>query len=155
MTYLLRTKPQGERRAITGITRAGHSAWTPTEERVQRAHRYTKKKRVRRVPLAPRYVVTDAIDPHALIHAVDEVSGVVGNLRAPDVARLKAMDGTKATTTISKALAVGDPVRVRSGPFIDHPGIIETILDNTATINVQIFGRPTPATMPLEWLDPL
>ena len=154
-THLLRTTPQGERKAIQGIERAGVKAWTPTEDRVKRAYRHGKKKRVITVPLAPRYVIVETANPHRLIHEVEQVSGVVGSLREPDVARLKAMDGAKAETIIGKTLAVGDHVRVRSGPFIDHPGVIETILDNTAKINVQIFGRPTPATMPLEFLDPL
>ena len=154
-TYLLRTKPQGERKAIDSLTRIGHPAWTPTEERVLRASRHAKRKRIVRYPLAPRYVVAEADNPHLLAHEIDEVSGVVGALRTPDVARLRAMDSTRAETTIGKALAVGQHVRVRSGPFIDHPGVIETILDDTATINVQIFGRPTPATMPLEYLDPV
>ena len=155
MNTLLRTKPQGERKAIDGLTRIGHQAWTPTEERVMRSHRYSKKKRTVRYPLAPRYVITNAPDPHLLAHEIDEVSGVVGALRSRDVDRLRAMDGSKAETVLHRSLVVGQRVRVRSGPFIDHPGLICTIDGGTATINVQIFGRATPATMPIEWLDPL
>lgn len=154
-TSLLRTTPQGERKAIDGIKRAGLNAWTPTEDRVKRAYRHGKKKRVITVPLAPRYVIVETDNPHRLIHEVEQVSGVVGSLRSHDVARLRAMEGAKTEIVLGKTLAVGDHVRVRTGPFIDHPGIIESILDNTAKINVQIFGRPTPATMPLEFLDPL
>lgn len=154
-TYLLRTKPQGEAKAISGLTRCGHVAWTPTEERVLRASRHSKRKRVVRYPLAPRYVITDAADPHACIHDVEEVTGVVGALTSPDVARLRAMDGTKAETIISKALAVGQQIRVRSGAFIDHPGTIEEIDGDRAKINVYLFGRTTPVTMPLEFLDPV
>lgn len=159
-SYLLRTKPMGEAKAIAGLTRHHHTAFTPVEQRVMRASGRTKRKRVVLYPLAPRYVVAEMADPFAAVHQVDEVTGVVSTagqtaLRAADVARLRAMDGSKAETVLHKALAVGQQIRVRSGPFIDHPGVIDLIDGDTATINVQLFGRPTPATMPLEWLDPL
>ena len=154
-TYLLRTKPQGEAKAINGLTRCGHQAWTPTEERVLRASRHSKRKRIVRYPLAPRYVIAETADPHGLIHEVDEVTGVVGALRRPDVARLQAMDGQKAETIIGKTLAVGQQIKVRSGPFIDHAAIIDEIDGANAKINVYMFGRPTPVTMPLEYLDPV
>lgn len=153
--YLLRTKPQGEAKAIAGLTRCGHVAWTPTEERVRRASRHTKKKRIVRYPLCSRYVIAETDRPFDAVHQVDEVSGVVGSLRSPDVARLKAMDGQKAETVISKALAVGQQIRVRSGPFTDHSALIEEIDGDQARINVYLFGRPTPVTMPLAFLDPL
>jgi len=154
-TYLIRTKPQGEAKAISRVTRLGLIAWTPTEERVSRVSRHSKKKRTRQIPLCSRYVITETDNPHGLIHEVEEVSGVVGALTSPDVARLRAMDGTKAETIISKALAVGQQIRVRSGAFIDHPGTIEEIDGDRAKINVYLFGRPTPVTMPLEFLDPV
>lgn len=155
MTYLLRTKPQGEAKAIAAIKRAGLDAWTPTEDRVKRAYRHGKKKRVVTVPLAPRYVIAETDSPHRLIHEVEQVSGVVGSLRSPDVARLRAMDGAKAETIIGKSLAVGQSIRVRTGPFTDHSAIIDEIAGDQAKISVYLFGRPTPVTMPLEFLDPL
>lgn len=214
-TYLLRTKPQGEAKAIAGLTRCGHVAWTPTEERVRRASRHTKKKRIVKYPLTPRYVVADfadqpdgectkckgtgsvlvevtAAEDLALARAhkpiprtrcrrcdgqgqvfgrsggvpwqdlidINAISGVVETagqsaIRSRDVARLKAMDGQKAETVISKALAVGQQIRVRSGPFTDHSALIEEIDGDQAKINVYLFGRPTPVTMPLAFLDPL
>lgn len=154
-TYLLRTKPQGEAKAITGIERAGYRAWTPTEDRVKRLYRHSKKKRVVSVPLAPRYVIAEISDPHALIHAVDEVSGVVGSLRDRDVDRLRAMD-TKATTiTIGKSLAVGQQIVVRDGPLREHCSTITAIDGHDATITLDILGTATPVTMPLEYLDPV
>lgn len=153
-SYLLRTKPQGEKKAIDGIARCGHKAWTPTEERVLRASRHAKRKRIVRYPLAPRYVVAETANPHDLVHEVPEVSGVIGALRSPDVARLQAMDATRAETIICKALAVGQQIRVRSGPFVDHPGVIDEIAGSHARISVSLFGRPTPVTMPLEYLEP-
>ena len=155
MGTLLRTTPQGERKAIAAIERTGIRAWTPTEDRVKRLYRHSKKKRTITVPLAPRYVIAETNNAHHLIHEVEQVSGVVGSLRDRDVDRLKAMDGAKAETTLGKSLAVGQAVTVTDGPFRDHPGIIEAITGNNATINVQLFGRPTPATMLLEFLDPV
>lgn len=154
-SYLLRTKPQGEKKAIDGIVRCGHRAWTPTEDRVLRASRHAKRKRIVRYPLAPRYVIADTDRPHELVHDVPEVSAVLGALRSPDVARLQAMDGSRAETIIGKSLAVGQQIRVRSGPFVDHAAIIEDIAGDQATISVHLFGRPTPVTMPLEFLDPV
>jgi len=153
--YLLRTKPQGERKAVDGIIRCGHTAWYPTEERVMRSHRYSKKKRIVRYPLAPRYVIAEATDPHGLIHDVAEVSGVVGSLREPDVARLQAMNAQKAETIIGKSMAVGQPIVVRDGPFREHRSTIDAIDGHDATIKLDILGKATPVTMPLAFLDPL
>lgn len=155
MKHLLRTKPQGEARAIAGITRSGHQAWTPTEERTLRAHRYSKKKRTVKYPLAPRYVVTDAANPHALIHAIDEVSGVVGLLKPRDVDRLHAMEAREAETVISKALKIGQPVEVVSGPLSGWRSTLDGIDGSTARITVDLLGKATPVTMPLEYLDPV
>lgn len=155
MSYLLRTKPQGEARAIAGITRAGMSAWTPVEERVLRAHRYSKKKRVVKYPLAPRYVVTDATNPHSLIHAIDEVSGVVGLLKPRDVERMRSMEGERASTVISKALAAGQAVEVIKGPLSGWRSKIDAIDGNTARITVDLLGKATPVSMPIAYLDPL
>ena len=154
-TSLLRTTPQGERKAIDGIKRAGIRAWTPTEDRVKRAYRHGKKKRVITVPLAPRYVIVETDNPHRLIHEVEQVSGVVGSLRSHDVARLKAMEGAKAETIIGKTLTVGQPIIVRDGPFREHRSVIDGIDGNNATIRLDILGKATPLTMPLAFLDPL
>lgn len=161
MTSLLRTTPQGERKAIQGIERAGVRAWTPTEDRVKRAYRYSKKKRTVTVPLAPGYIIVETDNPHRLIHEIEQVAGVVGSLREADVARLRGMpeiakDPKKASNLVhNKTLAVGQSVTVLKGPFRHHPGIINVIDGKNATLDVSLFGRPTPATMPLEWLDPL
>ena len=153
-TSLLRTTPQGERKAIQGIERAGVRAWTPTEDRVKRAYRHGKKKRVITVPLAPRYVIVETDNPHRLIHEVEQVSGVVGSLRSHDVARLRAMEGAKAETVLHKTLAVGQPIIVRDGPFRDHSSIIDGIEGKNATIRIDVLGKATPVEIPLDWLDP-
>ena len=153
-TSLLRTTPQGERKAIAGIERTGLKAWTPTEDRVKRAYRHGKKKRIITVPLAPRYVIVETANPHHLIHEVEQVSSVVGSLREPDVARLKAMDGAKAETIIAKSLAVGQAVTVRDGPFRDHASVIHGIDGANATIRIDVLGKATPVEIPLDWLDP-
>jgi len=155
MSTLLRTKPQGEAKAIKGMSRIGHDAWTPTEERVLRASRHAKRKRVVSYPLAPRYVVTNAANPHLLAHEIDEVSGVVGALRTADVARLRAMDGAKAETVLHKSLAIGQPIIVRDGPFREHTSVIDGIDGANATIRLDILGKQSPVTMPLAFLDPL
>jgi len=154
-TYLLRTRPQGEKKAIDGLQRCGHVAWTPTEERVSRVSRHAKRKRIKRIPLCARYVIAETDDPHGLVHDVEEVTGVVGALRSPDVDRLRAMDGQAAVTTLGKALAVGQQIRVRSGPFVDHAARIDAIEGDMARLEVYLFGRPTPVTMPLAFLDPV
>ena len=160
-TSLLRTTPQGERKAIQGIERAGVRAWTPTEDRVKRAYRYSKKKRVVTVPLAPGYIIVETDSPHRLVHEVEQVAGVIGSLREPDVARLRGMadiaaDPTKPSKVVhSKTLAVGQAIVVREGPFRELHAKIKEIIGADAMIMLDIFGRPTPATMPLEWLDPL
>lgn len=154
-TSLLRTTPQGERKAIQGIERAGVRAWTPTEDRVKRAYRHGKKKRVITVPLAPRYVIVETDNPHRLIHEVEQVSGVVGSLRSHDVARLRAMEGAKAETIIGKTLAVGQPVIVAQGILKDHCSVIDAITGPDAVIKIDILGAATPVTMPLAFLDPV
>ena len=152
-SYLLRTKPQGEAKAIAGIKRAGADAWTPTEDRVKRAYRYSKKKRVVTVPLAAGYVIAGA--GHRLVHDVNEVSGVVGNLTDRDVSQMRAMEGGKADTVLHKSLTIGQPIIVRDGPFRDHTSTISAIDGNNATITLSILGGPAPVTMPLSFLDPL
>lgn len=154
-SYLLRTKPQGEKKAIDGIQRCGHRAWTPTEERVLRGGRHAKRKRIVRYPLAPRYVVAESTNPHELIHDVPEVSAVLGALRSPDVARLQAMEGTVAATVISKTLAVGQPIIVRDGPLRERHSVIDAITGNDAILRFDILGKETPVTMPLAFLDPV
>ena len=159
-SYLLRTKPQGEAKAIAGLTRNHHAAFTPTEQRVLRASRHAKRKRVVEYPLAPRYIVAEAANPHLLVHEIDEITGVVSTagqtaLRTADVARLRAMDGSKAETVLHKSLAIGQPIIVRDGPFREHRSIIDGIDGNSATIRIDVLGKQSPVTMPLEWLDPL
>ena len=159
-SYLLRTKPMGEKKAIAGLRRSGHTSWTPTENRVLRASGRTKRKRVVVYPLAPRYVVAQMDDPFEAVHAIDEVTDVVRvtgqtALRAGDVARLQAMDGSKAETVLHKALAVGQPIIVRDGPLRDHRSVITAITGAEATIKIDILGKGTPVTMPLEYLDPV
>lgn len=154
-TSLLRTTPQGERKAIAGIERTGLKAWTPTEDRVKRAYRHGKKKRIITVPLAPRYVIVETANPHHLIHEVEQVSSVVGSLRDCDVASLRAMDGAKAETIIAKSLAVGQRVTVVSGLLRDHHSVIEAITGPDAIVKIDILGKQTPVTMPLAFLDPL
>ena len=161
-SYLLRTKPQGEAKAIAGLTRNHHAAFTPTEQRVLRASRHAKRKRVVEYPLAPRYIVAEAVNPHLLVHEIDEITGVVSTagqtaLRTADVARLRAMDGSKADTVIWKSLSPGQAVIVRDGPFRGHSSKIEYISMGSldVTINLDILGKATPITMPIAFLDPL
>ena len=159
-SYLLRTKPQGERKSVNGLKRCGHVAWHPTEERVARRSGRTKRKRIVIYPLAPRYVVVEMPDPFEAVREIDEVTDVVRvtgqtALRERDVARLRAMDGSNAETVLHKALAVGQAIVVRDGPFRNFQAIINLIDGADATINVDVFGRPTPVTMPLAYLDPV
>lgn len=49
---------------------------------------------------------------------------------------------------------VGDVVRVTDGPFALFFGVVDSLIYDRVTIDLQIFGRSTPATLDVSQLEP-
>lgn len=72
-----------------------------------------------------------------------------------EIERLRAEDGTVVVpvTSLHRAFVPGMRVRVRHGPFERFEAVLDAVDEGGAHLTLQIFGRPTPVTQPLAWLE--
>ncbi|SRR5216684_677493 len=120
------------------------------------------------VALCPRYPFVRFDIKRDDWHRIFEFAGIAGmvcegNLpvwmpnRLIERIRLREVDGAVPGKTPAKLIfAIGDQVRVTTGPFAAFPGQIETILEKSIEdvdgetrikVAVNLFGRPTPVEL--------
>lgn len=117
------------------------------------------KKRVRVKVFYPGYIMIKMEMTPESKYLVENMSGVIsfiGSMGVPqalserEVSRIlgevEKKDGREIMAT---PFAVGDPVKVVDGPFVDFSGIVEDVNDEKRKLKVMvsIFGRSTPVEL--------
>jgi transcriptional antiterminator NusG len=110
--------------------------------------------------LLPGYIIVEADWPTAAtellgVKGIITVLGGVANPAPMPSAQVETLLGLKSKQgPASRApVAVGDTVRISAGPLSDFEGLVSEVDDRTqqATVQVEIFGRSTPAQ--ISWRD--
>lgn len=149
--YLAQLKPGGFERAVTNLARQGYESFMPMrEETRRRAGRWTTNTR----PLFPGYLFVKVADSRQHWRSINSTFGVSrlvalesGRPTRVDpaiVASLQVRVCDDGTMRSASELAVGDQVRVVSGPLADKLAEIEAIPER-GRINVllELMGRYT------------
>jgi transcriptional antiterminator NusG len=193
--YLLQARSNAENALREFLKRYGYEVYYPKalllrqvpKAQLSRAQR-AQGDVVRRptlVPLFPSYpfIRFDIADYHA--HALFDLAGVYGlhcaggerpvvidDAYVAQLRRLEQNGVLPASTLVKDLFAVGERVRVATGPFAHFSGVIEELpkdlrdqlaagtiaeVDESLLVKVavQIFGRSTPVSMPLSAIEKL
>lgn len=117
-----------------------------------------------RVVLGGYVLVNCGIDERAFLGmaALRNVHGVMGGSGSPwrisDVnfnLYKDFIESDEAEPVIDDGLQCGDEVFIKLGPWVDHKGEIVQVDNDTATVEVMLFGRPCPIKLPLAYFDRL
>lgn len=148
--YAVNTLPTAELRACANLARQG---WQPSCPRIARAIRSERRVKTELRPLFPGYVFV-ALDPmRDAWRSVDGTFGVRHIIRSGEmpsplpegvVKTLQEMSGVLGRVDFSCRLAVGQRVRLLSGPFAEMIGALEH-MDGNGRVRVllTLFGRET------------
>ena len=130
----------------------------PTEKVIE--YKDDKKREVER-KIFPGYVLVKMImddDSWYVVRNIRGVTGFVGPASKP----IPLTEEEVAALGVEKKLievrfAVGDSIRVTSGPLEGFIGTVEMIDadKNKLRVIVSMFGRETPAELELDWAEPV
>ncbi|MBI2914541.1 MAG: transcription termination/antitermination protein NusG [Firmicutes bacterium] len=132
----------------------------PTEEEIDFKE---GKKRITKKKVFPGYVLVEMVmtdDSWYVVRNTPGVTGFVGSGARPvplDEAEVKAilrqMGFDEAKPRV--AFQAGDPVRVRSGPFVNFTGAIDDVNLEKGKLRVMVsmFGRDTPVELDFEQVE--
>jgi transcriptional antiterminator NusG len=117
------------------------------------------KKKVKNKTFFPGYMLIEAdLDKDAL-HVITSTPGVtnfVGPRNKPQALReeeieriLGRVDESKEREILDVPFRIGDPIKVKDGPFTDFTGFVKEINreKNKLKVMVSIFGRATPVEL--------
>jgi transcription antitermination factor NusG len=157
------TEPGAERYANDNLTRSGYATYLPLIA-VQRRDRVTRSLvHTVTVPLFARYLFV-ANDNPALWRPIRETPGVASvissngrahHARAGAVEALQAGEEARRLLTARRAVYVpGDAVSVRYGIVAGHRGVVRSIRDDTALVQLLFLGELRDIRLPLDCLGP-
>lgn len=161
--YILRCGAGLEFRARDALRDSGWDVFLPLE-RKWRSTLFGRRPIEVGYPRFPRYLFLNTTPPRwpvwgrwplSMIRGVLGMDGEPVPLAQGEFQRLLAEDGTTVVPAASlhRAYVPGMQVRVRHGPFESFEATLDMIDEAGARITVQLFGRPTPAPLPLTWLE--
>jgi transcription antitermination factor NusG len=162
--YILRCGAGTEFRARDALCDSGFSAYLPVETK-WRATLFGRRPVETDYPKFPRYLFVRVAPPlwpswrrwplSAYIRGVLGMRGEPVRLASGELERLQAEDGVVVvpTTHLHRAFVPGQQVRVRHGAFEGFCAALDAVDEAGAHLTVEIFGRPTPVTQPLQWLE--
>lgn len=122
------------------------------------------KKKVTNKRIFPGYVIVNMIlddESWYVVHHTPGVTGFVGSgtkpipLQKDEIDKiLKHMGLIEQKKTIID-IAVGENIRVKSGPFENFEGIVKELLPDRGKlrVNISMFGRETPVELDYEQVD--
>jgi len=159
--YENKVKANLERRvASMGMQDMIFRVFVPTEEEIEFKD---GKKKINKKKVFPGYVLVEMVmsdDSWYVVRNTPGVTGFVGSGNRPiplepDEVRaiLKQLGFDEAKPKV--AFAVGDTVRVVSGPFENFSGVIEEVNIERGKLRVSIsmFGRETPVELDFEQVE--
>lgn len=161
---ILRTAPNRERWVAHELRRGfGLSTYVPVE-RVKIINGRKSLERI--VPLMRGYCFAGAVEdfPLAGIAATRHVHGWLAPddpekpavITQSEIDRIRELERELNQERLARprGLQVGDHVRVKEGPFKDMASLLNKIRGSKASVDVYIFGRVTPISVPLDALEP-
>lgn len=122
-----------------------------------------KQKKVKR-KVFPGYVLVEMVmsdDSWYVVRNTPGVTGFVGSGNKPipltpdEVKAILGMEGEEKAANVVVDYEIDQPVRVISGPFKDHPGIIKEIFPERGKVRVMVnmFGRDTPVELDFNQIE--
>ena len=159
--YLVFTAPQQEARAVLNLARQGFRPFLP---RILKSVRHARTISMVRAPLFPRYVFLPLdldLDRWLSVRSTFGVSSLYMSGSQPGPvprgvveAIIEHADGA-GSVRLDAGLAVGDEVRLLSGPFTDILCTLDRLDDNgRVRVLLDIMGKSTPVTLPRSALMP-
>lgn len=146
--FAVRTNPRCERRAVTGLTERGFSAYLPVETRWRRNG---KERKPTENPLMVGYLFA-ALDEGQSIYdlrRVDGVASVVGVNGRPvqvdpwavlHIAASESLGAFDKTGTRHRKFEPGQKVTITVGPFKGHQAKVEELLD-AGKVRLMLEGK--------------
>ena len=117
------------------------------------------KKKIKNKTFFPGYMLVEAILDKDALHVITSIPGVTNfvgpknkpqPLREEEIARvLGRVDDSKQQEIMDVPFQIGDPIKVKDGPFTDFTGFVNEINKekNKLKVMVSIFGRATPVEL--------
>lgn len=114
----------------------------------------------------PGYVIVNMImdeDSWYVVRHTPGVTGFVGSgtkplpLQPEEVKKILKQMGLAESKPILIDVAVGENIRVRTGPFANFEGVVKELLSDRGKIrvNISMFGRETPVELDYEQIEKL
>lgn len=171
--YVIRTATRQEQKVVDGLNDLAYSRAIPLDVYLPcetRWNRLTRIKTVKLVPMLPGYLFLNIEPDH--LWRVDKIEGVyqilgwsreqtvreamdmasfVGELRAAQAAG--AFDRTRISDAKRLGYVRGEKIRVCGGQFSGLIGeIVERRGNDRVKVLLELFGRPSPALIPIKHL---
>jgi transcriptional antiterminator NusG len=165
--YVLRTDAHAEKDVDNLLHKACVERWLPFMRVADRRRGGRKKVGREAVEILawPGYIFVRVVPSAEAWAGLRMVKGIVGVLGADEkpfpvkhekVLQLKVfLEGNViAIGEIAKQLTIGEMVRMNTGPFAHHNGVVSELCeDGRARVEMMIFGRAVPITVSLDQID--
>lgn len=160
--YAVTTAPQAEFKVAAALRERGLQTLVPVEYKWRRKSPHSPHKKKKAYPVFTRYVFVGFesqpqwypladIEPRP-IKAIC-FNGQPAKLTARDVGYLSSFKAGALATNPHKAIQVGKPAQVATGPFAGYTALVETISGERAKMALSIFGDYRPVEIPLAALE--
>ena len=155
--YVVHTQARQEARAELNLRRQGFEAWLPL---FRRSRRHARRIDDVLSPLFPRYLFVGldlSIQPWRTINGTFGVVRLLCNRDTPLVVPeglveeiMQRRDESGTIVLSPRRLAVGDSVKVSTGPFADLEGLFQTMSGrDRVVLLIKLLGREVRAKVPL------
>lgn len=147
--YAIRVRSQREMEIAEDIRGNGRTVFLPVEV-VRSTSRHTSKPVDRRRVMVPGYLFADhPWHDHKHVYGPLMMDGVP--LPIPDAAMVPLYHATGRivdNTPRTKAICIGDVVRIAIGPFAGQDVVVGRIVKGKIETNVRLFGREMTVRVP-------
>ena len=159
--YVFLAAPQCEAAVQRTLGNRGIAAMVPHTEHIERVGKSRSRVRVAQ-PAFPGYVFAEVAGRQwGLIRLVTylhpqplAMDGAPYRLSADDVAYIRRLqDNPPAHPQAARKYMPGELVRILQGPFAEFRASVRADKGRKLHVSAQIFGRPTPVTVPREWVE--
>lgn len=159
--YVIHTQPHAEERAVDNLERQAYTIFCP---RIAKTIRHARKVTKAHVPLFPNYLFVRLDPQRDQWRPINGTRGVVKILTQGDVPiavpkgvveEVQSRINAAGVVDWTASLALGQKVRISSGPFADLIGQIE-YLDGAGRVRVllSLMGRTVSVQTRTEMLSP-
>jgi transcriptional antiterminator RfaH len=155
--YVIHSHPHAEQRAAQHLRNQGFTVYLPC---YRKRRRHARRTELMRAPLFPRYLFVRMDVEECQWRSISGTIGVHYLLRdgdfplsVPDAvidSIHKRENGDGLVVVEPQNIRIGQSLRIIEGPFADHSGLFETMIDNRVALLLSLLGRQIRIKVSLE-----